>query len=102
MPIRDYSLQLNTAFFKEMKNILESFNQPNANQNQSQNQSQIQSHNESQNQNSTTFCQYLLTKYKECAAETHSPEITCQSEIEILFLTHCVDILKDENLNRSN
>jgi inosine/xanthosine triphosphate pyrophosphatase family protein len=95
MPIRDYSLQLNTAFFKEMKNILESFNQPNANQSQSQNQSQ----NENQ---TTTFCQYLLTKYKECAAETHSPEITCQSEIEILFLTHCVDILKDENLNRSN
>ena len=95
MPIRDHSLHLNSVFFKEMKNILESFNQPNANQSQSQNQSQ----NENQ---TTTFCQYLLTKYKECAAETHSPEITCQSEIEILFLTHCVDILKDENLNRSN
>ena len=90
MPIRDHSLQLNTAFFKEMKNILESFNQPNANQSKNQNQS------------STTFCQYLLTKYKECAAQTQVPETQCQSEMEIMFLTHCVDILKDENSNRLN
>ena len=88
MPIRDHSLQLNTAFFKEMKNILESFNQPNANQNQ--------------NQNSTTFCHYLLSKYKECAAQTQVPEITCQSEMEIMILTHCTTILKYENSNRLN
>ena len=90
MPIRDHSLQLNTAFFKEMKNILESFNKPNANQSQNQ------------NQHSTTFCHYLLKKYNECASQSQSPEITCQPEMEIIFLTHCATILKYENSNRLN
>ena len=86
MPIRDHSLQLNNAFFKEMKNILESFNQPNANQSQNQN----------------TFCHYLLKKYNECAAQTQSPETKCKSEMEIMFLTQCATILKYENSNRLN
>ena len=83
MPIRDYSLQLNTAFFKEMKGLLDS-------------------QNKSQNQNSTTFCHYLLKKYKDCAAQTQTPKTTCQSEMEILILTQCATILKDENSNRLN
>ena len=83
MPIRDYSLQLNTAFFKEMKGLLDSQKQDS-------------------NQHSTTFCHYLLKKYKDCAAQTQSPEITCQSEMEILILTQCATILKYENSNRLN
>lgn len=87
MPIRDYSLQLNTAFFKEMKRMLENI---------------VSKQKSNQEKNSTTFCQYLLTKYKECAAQTHVPETQCQSEMEIMFLTNCATILKDENSNRLN
>lgn len=83
MPIRDYSLQLNTAFFKEMKGLLDS---------QKQNTKE----------EPVSFCQFLLQKYKDCAAQTQVPEKVCQSEMEIMFLTHCVDILNNENSNHSN
>ena len=87
MPIRDYSLQLNDAFFKEMKRMLENI---------------VSTQKSNQNPKMETFCHYLLKKYNECAAQTQVPEITCQSEMEILILTQCATILKDENSNRLN
>lgn len=87
MPIRDYSLQLNSAFFKEMRQFLENI---------------VSNQNANQNQNQNTFCHYLLEKYTECAAHTQTPETTCQSEMELLFLTHCTTILKYESSNHSN
>ena len=87
MPIRDYSLQLNDAFFKEMKRMLENI---------------VSTQKSNQDPKRETFCQYLLTKYTECAAHTQTPETTCQSEMELLFLTQCAAILKNENSNRLN
>lgn len=87
MPIRDHSLQLNTAFFKEMKHMLENI---------------VSTQKSNQDPKTETFCHFLLNKYTECAAHTQVPETHCRSEMEIMFLTHCVDILKDENSNRLN
>lgn len=87
MPIRDYSLQLNDAFFKEMKHMLENI---------------VSTQKPNQDPKRETFCQYLLTKYTDCAAHTQTPETTCQSEMELLFLTHCATILKNDNQDHSN
>ena len=83
MPICDHSLQLNTTFFKEMKVLLDSQKQYSK-------------------QEPATFCQFLLKKYKDCAAQTQTPETACQAEMEIMFLTHCTTILNYENSNRLN
>ena len=84
MPIRDYSLQLNNTVFKEMKRFLENI---------------VIKQNANQNPNTEHFCQFLLQKYTECATHTQIPETACQSEMELLFLTQCITILKNENSN---
>ena len=103
MPVRDYSLKLSDAFFKEMKCFLENIisNQKTSkNQNQNQNQSQNQNQNQSQNPN--TFCQFLLEKYKDCATQTQTPETICKPEMEVIYLTHCANILENEVSNNTN
>lgn len=83
MPLRDHSLHLNEVFFKEMKMFLETLNPSNTKDN-------------------GDFCNLLLDKYKECATKHKNPETECKSEMEVLFSTHCTNLLKKENSDQSS
>lgn len=50
---------------------------------------------------SQSFCELLLDKYYECIQETKTPQQTCKSEYEIIYLTRCVEILENDKRNKN-
>lgn len=77
MPLRDHSLKLSTNLLTSISNMF------------------IEEKSKSKSQ-SQSFCELLFEKYMECVKKTQKPFTHCQSEFEIIYTTHCFEIIKLE------
>ena len=98
MPLRDHSLNIKSWFINcdLFKNLISNTNPINPNP---INPNPINPNPTKTKSNS--FCELLLDKYYECAKETKTPQQTCKSEYEIIYLTRCAEILENDKQNKN-
>lgn len=104
MPIRDHSLNIKSWFincdlFKNL--ITNTYPNPTTNPINPTNQTNSITNQTNSKTKSNSFCELLLDKYYECAKETKTPQQTCKSEYEIIYLTRCAEILENDKQNKN-